>query len=335
MHLGKVFVVGCLSLLWLLTGGAFAVEALIAPKAGNEGGIVRYIPDDQFGVDFADAQHGWVSGYYGSILHTDDSGRSWAVSSVGNTDLIRRVDFVNARTGWAVGHRGGILVTRDGGVNWAVQHNEPGTNMRDVTFADEQNGWAVGHNQTILRTADAGATWSRQEFAWAGIDPPRISGIAAYNSMEAIAVGEFGLIVTTADGGATWTLVESPTKGTYTSVAVASGYAIAVGIDGIAVTVPRGGAAAAAITTNTKLHMLDIAMDNAGNGFAVGLGSAYRINAGLIEPVKLEVAAGAEFTWLGGVGLLPDGGAVAVGSRGLIVTWDPARTAFVQSVTWQ
>ena len=339
MHRGKILVLGWLALPWLVAGGAVAAETLIAPKAGEnggpDGGVVRYIPDDQFGVDFVDQQRGWVSGYYGSMLHTADSGRSWEVSSVGRPDLIRRVDFIDATTGWAVGHRGSIFITRDGGASWAVQHSEPGTYMRDVTFVDAQNGWAVGHNQTILHTTDAGVTWTRQEFLWDGMDPPRINGVAAYSPNEAIVVGEFGLIISTSDGGASWAKVARPTAGTYTAVAVADGYAIAVGIDGLAVSVPRGGLEAVAIATNTKLHLLDVALDANGNGFAVGLGSAYQITAGVIAPVKLDVAIGAELTWLGGVGLLPDGGAVAVGSNGLIATWDQDKAAFVQSVRWR
>lgn len=316
------------------SSGAMAAETLIAPPPGQADSIVRFIPDDQFGVDFIDQQNGWVTGYYGSLLRTGDGGSSWGVSSIGRPDLIRRVDFVDAKTGWAVGHRGEIFHTIDGGDTWTVQHSEPGTYLRDVSFVDSQNGWVVGHNQTILHTDNAGASWVRQEFTFEGMDPPRISGVAAYSPQEAIAVGEFGLIVATNDGGVTWTRVTSPTKGTYTAVAVAATYAIAVGIDGIAVNVPRGATDATPITTNTRLHILDIAMDGSGNGFAVGLGSAYRVGDGALTPVKLAMAGG-ELAWFGGVGLLPDGGAVAVGSRGLIATWNQAESAFVQSVTWQ
>lgn len=312
-----------------------AAETVIAPPSGNQTGVVRYIPDDLFGVDFIDQNQGWVTGYYGSLLRTGDGGGAWAVSSIGQPDLIRRIDFVDPKNGWAVGHRGGIFVTTDGGESWAVQHNETGANMRDISFVDSLNGWAVGHNQTILHTINGGGEWIRQEFVFEGLDPPRISGVAAYSPQEAIAVGEFGLIVSTNDGGLNWTRVMTPNKGTYTAVAVTSDHAIAVGIDGLAVQVPRGGTMATLIPTNTRLHLLDIALDSSGNGFAVGLGSAYRISKGELVPVKLEVAGGGELAWLGGVGLLPDGGAVAVGSRGLIATWNAPQAAFVQAATWR
>lgn len=303
-------------------------------NAVRKDGRVRFVPDNLFAVSFVNGKRGWAAGYYGTVLQTTDGGASWVRRPLAANDLIRRIRFVDDRTGWAVSHRGKIFFTQDGGSNWVVQHEMPGVYLRDIFMTDRENGWVVGHGKTILRTTDGGRNWTPQTFAHKTQDPPRLNGIAAYDAMNAVAVGEFGLILKTSDGGATWTQITSPAATTYSAVAVAANHAVAIGLGGVLTYLPRGSGAAKLIQAPAPLHLLDVALDKAGNGFVVGAGSAYRIEGELVHPVNIDVPQGSDLVWLAGVALTPDRAALAVGSGGLITKYDPATQSFKQTTDW-
>lgn len=302
--------------------------------AAHTGGRVRLVPDNLFAVSFVNGKRGWAAGYYGTVLQTTDGGASWVRRPLAANDLIRRIRFLDDRIGWAVSHRGKIFFTQDGGSNWVVQHELPGVYLRDIFMTDRENGWVVGHDKTILHTTDGGRHWMPQTFAHQTQDPPRLNGIAAYDAMNAVAVGEFGLIVKTSDGGATWTQISSPAETTYSAVAVAAGHAVAAGLGGVLTYLPRASGAAKLIQTPAPLHLLDIALDKAGNGFAVGAGSAYRIEGERVHPVKIDVPQGSDLVWLAGVTLTPNRAALAVGSGGLITKYDAATQSFKKTNDW-
>jgi photosystem II stability/assembly factor-like uncharacterized protein len=151
--------------------------------------------------------------------------------------------------------------------------------------------------------------------------------------MNAVAVGEFGTLIRTRDGGATWSQIPSPAQTTYTAVAAAGDHAIAVGLTGYIVYIPRDGAPRV-IPTSAPLHVLDIALDQAGNGFAVGAGCAYRISGDTVTPVKIDAPQGADQVWFGGVALLPNGRAITVGLNGLMARYDPGKQEFAAMADW-
>jgi photosystem II stability/assembly factor-like uncharacterized protein len=133
-------------------------------------------------------------GLRGSIIVSDDQGKTWIQAQVPvSTDLVA-LSFVSAQEGWAVGHGGVVLHTRDGGMTWEKQldgvkasqiavdfytHNpeqvagaEDFLNKEkslavegetqpflDVYFSDAQHGYVVGTFNRIFATADGGNTW--------------------------------------------------------------------------------------------------------------------------------------------------------------------------------
>lgn len=313
---------------------AVSTKATATTTGDRAPGYVRYVPDNLFAVSFRGANNGWAAGYYGTLLQTTDGGKTWVRRPLKSNDLIRRVRFLNDHEGWAVSHRGSIFHTEDGGSNWTVQHQVPDVYLRDIVMVDGENGWAVGHKKTILHTTNGGRNWTPQTFAHRTQDPPRLNGVAAFDAMNAIAVGEFGVIVRTHDGGATWTQIPSPAQTTYTAVAAAGDHAIAVGLTGYLTYIPRDGGAPKVIPTPAPLHVLDIALDPAGNGFAVGVGCAYRISGDTATPVKIDVPQGADQVWFGGVTLLPNGRAMTVGLRGLMARYDPGKQEFAAMADW-
>jgi hypothetical protein len=306
----------------------------------SQGGV-RILSDNLFGVDFVDGKHGWVSGYYGTILRTEDGGSTWILSRITNNahkqELVRRVSFVDSAKGWAVGHRGSVFHTVDGGVTWEVQYEQPGIYLRDVEFVDDQNGWVVGNEGTILHTQDGGGTWVKQKLTgYKGRDVPRINGIATIDRKRAVLVGEFGVVAVTQDGGNLWQLAPSGTKVTLTSVAAsdpAKGLrVVAVGLDGVALEIHVDDSSPFAkierLETNTDEALFDISLGSAGSGYAVGRFTLLRLSSDGFKAQPAGSDVGLPFAWFGGVDALPDGSAWAVGISGLVIRVNDPQSNF-------
>jgi len=104
-------------------------------------------------VCFVDASFGWAVGDRGTIWHTADGGRSWALQPSGVTCPLRAVWFADRQTGFAAGgfthpyshtSRGVVLRTRDGGRHWQRDENLALPAVRRLCMFDEKNGLAIG-----------------------------------------------------------------------------------------------------------------------------------------------------------------------------------------------
>ena len=202
----------------------FVITDLLASNRSTQSeqeAFQRFWPDNLFAVDFVDEKHGFIGGYSGTFLSTEDGGESWQAGYVGSNELIRRISFINPQVGWAVGHRGSIFHTQDGGHSWNVQKKIENTYLRDISFLNENVGWAVGHDAVILFTRDGGRLWKRQYLTdYSGRDLPRLHGIEALSPSSAMLVGEFGTIAYTSDEGDTWSLVENESDKTLLDLTV-------------------------------------------------------------------------------------------------------------------
>lgn len=140
-----------------------ALLLLLAPAQALGGGWTRqhYQQTGLVGLDFVDAQHGWVVGTNGVILATTNGGAAWQSQTSGTTEALQAIDFVDASYGWAVGYKGTILKTTDGGANWTKQTSGVTNNIYGVAFVNHTQGWACGYYGLILSTADGGASWTR------------------------------------------------------------------------------------------------------------------------------------------------------------------------------
>lgn len=323
----------------LLGAAGLAIAAFTASdqfahaSEAKSAAVRRHVPDNLFGVTFVDANNGWASGYYGTLLQTTDGGKTWVRRPIPATDLVRRIQFLDVNTGWLVTHRGRIMATRDGGKTWAVQYEDATTNLRAITMLNAATGWAVGHNATVLHTTDGGKTWIVQPLNYPSADAPRLNGVAAYDSMNAVLVGEFGMVARTSNGGQSWEVFKSASEVTYTAVAINADRAVAVGLNGAILEIPKTGAPIARDNAS-KAHLFDVAADKGGRVLAVGAGGAVEISPTALTPRPFDPKADENLIWLGGVTFLPGGSAVAVGMSGLIAGYDPANAKFQKSQDW-
>ena len=68
--------------------------------------IKKGLCHDLFDVSFPTDQDGWACGRWGTILHTEDSGKTWVRQPCGTDYTLSAVYFVDQHTGVAVGDEG-------------------------------------------------------------------------------------------------------------------------------------------------------------------------------------------------------------------------------------
>lgn len=223
-----------------------------------------------------------AAGDFGTILLSDDDGRSWRQArSVPTRVTLTALDFVDERHGWAVGHGGIVLATDDAGENWTVQHGAgDDVVLFSVHFDDLRHGLIVGAFGFALRTDDGGATWQRitvsdddvhlyQVFSdargatWIAAEMGSVFrsddgerfervevpyGGSLWGGMAApdgslLLWGMSGTLLRSVDGGQSWRRTETDTENPITSaVSLPDGRLVLVGLGGAVLESSDGGA---------------------------------------------------------------------------------------------
>jgi len=130
-----------------------------------------------FGVSFRDEKHGAACGLEGSVVQTDDGGKTWSFAHQAEKpgappdnvvpgvvmyparDPLFSIDLFGGDQGMATGNTGTVLRLQSNGA-WAHDPSVPTipVPLSQVRFFDAQHGWIVGYG-TILYTEDGGKTW--------------------------------------------------------------------------------------------------------------------------------------------------------------------------------
>ena len=163
----------------------------------------RKIPDAPAALRalaFLDVNRGVTVGDNGSILATDDAGRTWKARVSGTKENLTDIQMVGEE-GWIAGYDGVILHSSDGGKTWKKQNAGVALSLEALFFLDAQNGWAVGWAGTVLRTVDGGNKWQQVKIPGATWS---LSSITFQDAKNGWIVGFAGQLFRTKDGGATW-----------------------------------------------------------------------------------------------------------------------------------
>jgi photosystem II stability/assembly factor-like uncharacterized protein len=224
-------------------------------------------------IHFADSQTGWIGGTAGTLLMTEDGGRTWNKSPSPVKDDIRDIYFRNARRGWLLCERDifgrdansptYILATNDGGKSWEQIDVEPGRErmLRLVPNSDRELMYALGEMGTFLKASVDGKKFSRF----------RLSGYAMLTSgymldaKRGIVVGGNGTIVVTENGGVTWIPIffsDSNSSGRMSKLNslffLDSATGWAVGNSGTALTTGNGGRTWTSLKIGTESDLNDV-----------------------------------------------------------------------------
>jgi photosystem II stability/assembly factor-like uncharacterized protein len=113
-----------------------------------------------YDVYFSSPDTGISIGEFGTILHTNDGGKTWVPVQSGTKQTLRKLHFWDPGKGMAVGDSGTVLRTEDGGSHWSRQNISRSEDLKDVFFLNGKDGViAGGTSNTVLMTDDSGATW--------------------------------------------------------------------------------------------------------------------------------------------------------------------------------
>ena len=124
-------------------------------------------------VFFLDQNRGWVVGSKGTLLATEDGGRSWLTKPRPSADVLLDVFFADELTGWVVCERNiydlktktdprtYLMSTTDGGEHWnriAIRGADVDARLVRAFFRPSGRGWTFGEGGVIYTSSDSGAS---------------------------------------------------------------------------------------------------------------------------------------------------------------------------------
>jgi len=196
------------------------------------------------GVNFVDANNGWVVGDYGTIWHTINGGSSWTAQTLSNplnyTNL-KNVNFFNTSNGLAVGS-GYSFGTVNGGSTWTQITGISSSNYNDqlasVRMIDANTAFAVGEQGAVYKITQAGGVWTATQQALSGGTPitsANLQSVYFTDANHGFAIGSInnsGRLLRTVDGGVNWQLSST--------VPVTGPWSVTVNGNDLVVTGPSG-----------------------------------------------------------------------------------------------
>ena len=174
-----------------------------------------------YDIGFVDPLIGHAVGASGTLLRTEDGGRSWAVQSPGTNENLWAVKFISNTVGLVGGgatpwqnskkSSGIILRTTDGGRSWQTVY-ESKNRVSDFSFVNGKLGFASGVGGVILKTEDGGKSWKS-----AGATPLKtiVNALAFTDENCGLIVGAGGTAYLTRDGGDKWSEKVVVTHGSF------------------------------------------------------------------------------------------------------------------------
>jgi photosystem II stability/assembly factor-like uncharacterized protein len=266
----------------------------------------------------------FVAGERGHVLVSED-GRSWKQLAVPTRSSLNTLATYDGQL-WVAGHDGVILHSADGGKAWDVQRRDPyalgadedpadrdvrqGVPILDLLFTDAAHGIAVGAYSLMLQTQDGGVTWTAVEAIAPSTEagPEIVASESGVFTAEDLALGE----------------EENPH---FNAIArTGSGALVVVGERGTFLRSRDGGATWQKRPFPYAGSLFGVLAWDADHILAYGLrGNVYE-SLDLGE-TWTKVDSGVSTTLMGGVAL-DGGGAVLVGSNGVVLMRQDADVAF-------
>ena len=231
-----------------------------------------------YGIAFhQDLQRGVAVGARGTVMMSDDGGRSWITEKL-DTPLSLIDVAVQGERRVLVGQMGSIWVS-ESGEGWRAV--ESGTEERLMAVDMNAAGLAiaVGSFDLILLSHDSGETWEESPLQLAphveGHYDPHLFDVQVNPDGSALIVGEFGLILRTADGGRNWDIVHQGIASLSGVHVRPDGTGFAVGQDGAVLRTLDGGKSWTSLDTPTSGNLLGVW--STGEGEATVSGMRYMI----------------------------------------------------------
>lgn len=162
---------------------------------------------------FVDKDNGWAVGLSGTIIKTNDAGKTWQIQNSNVTTPIVDVFFIDKNFGWAITYPStppfgtDVLITTNGGNEW-IKRDSLFLNkfMTCIYFFDRLNGLIGGNG--VAKTSDGGLSWHQTNIDSTGLFYLPIYDFNFYNKNLGYACGGTidvaGVIWKTTNGGENW-----------------------------------------------------------------------------------------------------------------------------------
>lgn len=235
-------------------------------------------------IYFVDQDRGWAVGSRGTLLATENGGKSWQAKPQPTADVIRDIYFADELDGWLLCERNiydlksndepraYLMRTTDGGDHWKR------TNLRGVNvdarltramFSSGGRGWTFGEGGAIYMTRDSGENWTRLQTPTHYL----LLGGSFIDENSGWLVGADATILQTSDGGETWRQGRLATAAhvrfnATSFVNLKLGWA--VGSDGAIYRTSNGGRSWQSQNSGVPADLLDVKFLDAVEGWVVG-----------------------------------------------------------------
>ena len=180
------------------------------------------------GLDYLDAQNGWLVGEDQIVLRTSDGGATFTRQHLDESVgwALHKIQMLDVNVGWTVGNAGYIFHTVNGGATWSQQESPTNGPLMDLCMLNGSEGWIIGASSDLYYTANGGADpdgpggatgWTlRSTGVPTGVDDIWFNGVDFADGQHGWVVGEdyypdpnpaapfYASIYATADGGASW-----------------------------------------------------------------------------------------------------------------------------------
>lgn len=164
-------------------------------------------------ISFVNQNTGWLTGGGGTVLKTENGGKTWTLKTLSTTSIVWDVQFVDENIGIICCSNGKIFKSIDGGETWIEKNAGGGYGLYDLQFVDAQNAFAVGGPTfgycKFLKSGDGGETWTPQS-----ISVSQLQAVYFFNSTTGLIASADGYILRTSNNGADWTKVYTNSSGT-------------------------------------------------------------------------------------------------------------------------
>jgi photosystem II stability/assembly factor-like uncharacterized protein len=152
-------------------------------------------------VVFTDAQHGWIFGEFGLILHSADGGLTWKRQRSASGMILYDSCVRGSQHLLAVGAEGALVETTDGGQSWTAI--DPGTKEHILSIwpVNKEGLYLVGQDGMVLFRKNATDKFKRLPtgiFSWLG-------SVLFLDEKLGFVAGGRGYLLKTTDGGTSWT----------------------------------------------------------------------------------------------------------------------------------
>ena len=242
-------------------------------------------------IEQVDPSKGWALQNDGTVLTTDDAGKSWRIVA---TNLVTCCDgdifFINHDTGWAVGGKGQVARTDDGGRRWTRYRSGTDFALENVYFLDGERIFATAGGE-LLRSFNMGIAWKPV----ASSQGPRSITFLREDANYGWVVGDGGDVLLTRDSGESWIAAWNEPGGAVAGAELTSAHFVtkdlgwAVSRDAMILRTLDGGLTWERVFEANRKGLRAVTFTPGGTGWAVG-------DDGLVvrfEPAEAAVAVAA------------------------------------------